>query len=61
MKGKSTFVCGQSGCDAVWPYQEVCKMALLTPEEMKSFETTMAQNAAARNLNAKFVSILLMT
>ncbi|XP_062300435.1 ankyrin repeat and IBR domain-containing protein 1-like [Scomber scombrus] len=32
------FVCGQPNCDAVWPYKEVRKMALLTPEEMKEFE-----------------------
>uniref|UniRef100_A0A3B3U578 Probable protein ariadne-2 n=1 Tax=Poecilia latipinna TaxID=48699 RepID=A0A3B3U578_9TELE len=44
-QGKSRFVCGQSGCNAEWPYQEVCKMALLTPEERKNFETTMALNA----------------
>uniref|UniRef100_A0A3Q2PQP2 RING-type domain-containing protein n=1 Tax=Fundulus heteroclitus TaxID=8078 RepID=A0A3Q2PQP2_FUNHE len=33
--GKNSFVCGASGCNAVWPYEEVCKMALLTTEEMK--------------------------
>ncbi|PWA28890.1 hypothetical protein CCH79_00012894, partial [Gambusia affinis] len=53
-RGKTRFVCGQSGCDAEWPYQEVCKMAMLTPEEMKNFETTMAQNAATIDPNAKF-------
>ncbi|XP_007551456.1 protein ariadne-2-like [Poecilia formosa] len=53
-QGKSRFVCGQSGCDAEWSYREVCKMALLTPEERKNFETTMALNAAARDPNTKF-------
>uniref|UniRef100_A0A3Q2DUQ2 Probable protein ariadne-2 n=1 Tax=Cyprinodon variegatus TaxID=28743 RepID=A0A3Q2DUQ2_CYPVA len=53
-KVRGQFVCGQSGCDAVWTYEEVCKMALLTPEERKYFEETMAQNAAARNPNSKF-------
>ncbi|KAM4714743.1 E3 ubiquitin-protein ligase-like [Anableps anableps] len=53
-KGETRFVCGQSGCNAEWPYPEVCKMALLTPEEMKHFEKTMALNAVARNPNAKF-------
>nr|XP_020444399.1 LOW QUALITY PROTEIN: uncharacterized protein LOC109953300 [Monopterus albus] len=41
----SRFVCGQSGCNVEWPYEEVCKMALLTPEEMKDFETKLASNA----------------
>ncbi|KAK2863047.1 hypothetical protein Q5P01_002580 [Channa striata] len=45
-EGKSTFVCGQSGCDVEWPFTEVCKMALLTPKEKKYFEKTMAFNAA---------------
>ncbi|MED6249230.1 hypothetical protein ATANTOWER_011196 [Ataeniobius toweri] len=53
-KGETRFVCGQSGCNAVWPYQEVRKMALLTPEEMEYFEKTMALNAVARNPNSKF-------
>ncbi|XP_026208891.1 probable E3 ubiquitin-protein ligase RNF144A [Anabas testudineus] len=45
-QGKSRFVCGQSGCNAEWSYEEVCKMALLTPEEMQLFEKTMTSNAA---------------
>ncbi|XP_041840368.1 E3 ubiquitin-protein ligase RNF19A-like [Melanotaenia boesemani] len=44
-KGESKFVCGQYGCDAEWPYVEVRKMALLTPEEREYFEKTMALNA----------------
>ncbi|XP_072232511.1 uncharacterized protein [Leuresthes tenuis] len=43
--GESRFVCGQFGCGAEWSYAEVCKMALLTPEEKKHFERTMALNA----------------
>ncbi|KAK2863053.1 hypothetical protein Q5P01_002586 [Channa striata] len=45
-EGESRFVCGQSGCNVEWPFAEVCKMALLTPEEKKYFEKTMASNAA---------------
>ncbi|KAK2863045.1 hypothetical protein Q5P01_002578 [Channa striata] len=44
-QGESRFVCGQSGCDVEWPYAEVCKMALLTPEEKEYFDKTMASNA----------------
>ncbi|XP_004079953.1 uncharacterized protein DDB_G0292642 [Oryzias latipes] len=40
-KGESRFVCGMSGCDKEWSYEEVCKMALLTPEEKEYFEKTM--------------------
>ncbi|KAK2863048.1 hypothetical protein Q5P01_002581 [Channa striata] len=45
-QGESRFVCGQSGCDVEWPFTEVCKMALLTPEEKEYFEKNMASNAA---------------
>ncbi|XP_026208887.1 uncharacterized protein LOC113157543 [Anabas testudineus] len=48
-QGKSRFVCGQSGCNAEWSYEEVCKMALLTPEEIKHFEKTMVSNDTRRN------------
>ncbi|KAM4564788.1 uncharacterized protein V3H82_013912 isoform 1-T1 [Fundulus diaphanus] len=44
--GQSSFVCGASGCNAVWSYEEVCKMALLTTEEMKHFKKTMDINAS---------------
>uniref|UniRef100_A0A3Q4I8T6 RING-type domain-containing protein n=1 Tax=Neolamprologus brichardi TaxID=32507 RepID=A0A3Q4I8T6_NEOBR len=37
-QGESKFVCGQTGCDAEWSFEEVCKMALLTPEEIEYFE-----------------------
>ncbi|XP_004079956.1 putative E3 ubiquitin-protein ligase ARI6 isoform X2 [Oryzias latipes] len=40
-KGESQFVCGMSGCDKEWSYEEVCKMALLTPEEKEYFVKTM--------------------
>ncbi|XP_067378746.1 uncharacterized protein [Channa argus] len=45
-EGKSHFVCGQSGCNIEWSFAEVCKMALLTPEEKEYFEKAMASNAA---------------
>ncbi|XP_054916252.1 uncharacterized protein DDB_G0292642-like [Poeciliopsis prolifica] len=53
-QGKPRFECGQFGCNAEWSYQEVCKMAMLTPEEMTTFETTLAQNAALKDPNRKF-------
>ncbi|XP_041840864.1 putative E3 ubiquitin-protein ligase ARI6 [Melanotaenia boesemani] len=43
--GESRFVCGQFSCNAEWPYVEVRKMALLTPEEREFFERNMALNA----------------
>nr|XP_020444980.1 E3 ubiquitin-protein ligase ARIH2-like [Monopterus albus] len=49
----SRFVCGQSGCNVEWPYEEVCKMALLTPEEMREFEIKLASNAASCYLSIK--------
>jgi len=53
-QGESRFVCGQFGCGAEWSYAEVCKMALLTPEEKKHFERTMALNAT----DTRSVSVL---
>ncbi|XP_028994707.1 probable E3 ubiquitin-protein ligase RNF144A-A isoform X2 [Betta splendens] len=47
--GESRFVCGQTGCNVEWSYEEVCKMALLTPEEKKHFEKAMSSNAARAN------------
>ncbi|XP_030287817.1 uncharacterized protein LOC115590558 [Sparus aurata] len=44
-KGKSRFVCGN--CDAEWSYEEVRKMALLTPEEVDYFEKKLFVNAAS--------------
>ncbi|XP_024144458.1 probable E3 ubiquitin-protein ligase ARI8 [Oryzias melastigma] len=40
-RGESRFVCGMTDCNKEWSYEEVCKMALLTPEEKTYFETTM--------------------
>lgn len=34
-------------CDAVWPYQEVRRLAVLTTEEMKYFEESIGRLAAA--------------
>uniref|UniRef100_A0A8C4E5B7 RING-type domain-containing protein n=1 Tax=Dicentrarchus labrax TaxID=13489 RepID=A0A8C4E5B7_DICLA len=44
-KGECRFVCGQPRCDVEWPFEEVCKMALLSPEEKKHFEQKMFNNA----------------
>ncbi|XP_023153676.2 probable E3 ubiquitin-protein ligase RNF144A-A [Amphiprion ocellaris] len=44
-QGESTFVCGQTGCDVEWSFEEVCKMALLTDEEVKYFENKMFSNS----------------
>ncbi|CAK6952977.1 uncharacterized protein LOC128383487 [Scomber scombrus] len=44
-QGETRFVCGQPDCGAVWSYEEVRKMALLTPEEMKEFEEKMLNNS----------------
>ncbi|XP_059211524.1 E3 ubiquitin-protein ligase RNF19B-like [Centropristis striata] len=50
-KGKGRFVCGH--CKAEWPYEEVRKMALLTPEEMEYFEKKMYDYAAKNYLDVK--------
>lgn len=57
IKGESRFVCGS--CTAEWPYEEVRKMALLTPEEMEYFETKMASNTAMKYFDTKLVSFCL--
>ncbi|XP_055359093.1 uncharacterized protein LOC129603143 isoform X2 [Betta splendens] len=46
-EGRSGFVCGQTGCNVEWSYEEVCKMALLTPEEKKLFEKAMRTNSGS--------------
>ncbi|XP_018559491.1 uncharacterized protein LOC108902202 [Lates calcarifer] len=51
-QGKNKFVCGVYSCDAVWSYEEVCKMALLTPKEKEYFEQKMFNNAK-KYLNIK--------
>ncbi|XP_036943968.1 uncharacterized protein LOC119013492 isoform X1 [Acanthopagrus latus] len=48
---QSRFVCGV--CDADWSFQEVRKMALLTPEEVKEFEEKKLRNAAKRSLSIR--------
>ncbi|XP_036843377.1 potential E3 ubiquitin-protein ligase ariadne-2-like [Oncorhynchus mykiss] len=53
-KKKCTFICPASRedgemCGAEWSYTEVRKLALLTPEEMKKFEETMADLVSAQN------------
>ncbi|XP_068444185.1 E3 ubiquitin-protein ligase RNF19B-like [Clinocottus analis] len=50
-EGNSTFVCGV--CDVEWPFEEVCKMALLTPEEIDDFDKKVFQNTAM-DLGFKF-------
>uniref|UniRef100_A0A8C6UEW3 RING-type domain-containing protein n=1 Tax=Neogobius melanostomus TaxID=47308 RepID=A0A8C6UEW3_9GOBI len=52
-EGATKFACGQTKCDAVWSYEEVCKMALLTPEEQKSFDDQLFANAAKHKLYVK--------
>ncbi|KAL7374698.1 hypothetical protein ABVT39_005635 [Epinephelus coioides] len=52
-EGECKFVCGQTGCDAEWPFEEVCKMALLTPEERDYFERKIFSNAAETFLDVK--------
>lgn len=52
-EGRCRFECGQTGCNALWPYWEVRKMALLTPDEREYFEKTMFTNAAKDYLNVK--------
>ncbi|XP_030287831.1 E3 ubiquitin-protein ligase RNF144A-like [Sparus aurata] len=45
------FVCGK--CSVVWPFDEVCKMALLTPDEVEEFEQKIIHNAARNFLDIK--------
>ncbi|KAM4564791.1 uncharacterized protein V3H82_013913 isoform 2-T3 [Fundulus diaphanus] len=45
-EGQRKFVCGVCGCNAVWDYKEVEKMALLTPEEIQHFKKMRTINAA---------------
>ncbi|XP_065806641.1 uncharacterized protein [Labrus bergylta] len=50
-EGKVQFVCGL--CDAVWSFEEVCKMALLTPAETTYIERRMFNRVAKDHLDAK--------
>ncbi|XP_054457080.1 probable E3 ubiquitin-protein ligase RNF144A-A [Anoplopoma fimbria] len=52
-QGECRFVCGQTNCSVEWKFEEVCKMALLTPGEMKYFEDKMFSNGAKAFLNIK--------
>ncbi|XP_078020624.1 uncharacterized protein LOC144459814 [Epinephelus lanceolatus] len=52
-QGDCRFVCGQTGCDAEWPFEEVCKMALLTPEERDYFESKIFSNTGESYLDVK--------
>lgn len=49
-------MCGINDCNTEWPFEEVGKMALLTPEEMEDFEIDVAYNAA-RFSETKSVSV----
>ncbi|KAJ4948546.1 hypothetical protein JOQ06_020079 [Pogonophryne albipinna] len=51
--GECNLVCGQTDCDVEWPFEEVCKMALLTEEELEYFEKTVFSNAAKDYLGVK--------
>ncbi|XP_047465499.1 uncharacterized protein DDB_G0292642-like isoform X1 [Mugil cephalus] len=52
-QGKSRFVCGQPNCNVEWSFKEVCKMALLTPEEKKYFKEILALNYFRENIETK--------
>lgn len=56
-KGECGFVCGLPDCDAEWSFEVVCKMALLSPEEVEEFEKKIFSNAARSYLDVKAVSI----
>lgn len=56
-QGKCRFVCGQTNCNVEWPFNEVCKMALLTPGDMEYFEKKLFSNAATDYLEVKEVSV----
>ncbi|XP_074480710.1 E3 ubiquitin-protein ligase RNF19B-like [Sebastes fasciatus] len=53
LPGDCKFVCGETGCDVEWPFEEVRKMALLTPEEIEHFEKKLFSNAAKDYLDVK--------
>uniref|UniRef100_A0A669BUZ2 Probable E3 ubiquitin-protein ligase ARI5 n=1 Tax=Oreochromis niloticus TaxID=8128 RepID=A0A669BUZ2_ORENI len=52
-QGESRFVCGGSGCGAEWTFAEVCKMALLDPQEKEYFQKNMEFNASRQTLTTK--------
>lgn len=45
-------------CDAVWSYQEVRRLAVLTTKEMQHFEETLARLTAMEYCEYKSVSVL---
>ena len=47
-------------CNKVWPYNEVRRLAVLTPEEMQYFEENIARMAAAEFCEFKTVSFPLL-
>uniref|UniRef100_A0A3P9D1D0 Putative E3 ubiquitin-protein ligase ARI6 n=2 Tax=Haplochromini TaxID=319058 RepID=A0A3P9D1D0_9CICH len=53
-QGDSRFVCGAFGCSAEWTLAEVCKMALLDPQETEYFRKTLEFNAARQMLITRF-------
>uniref|UniRef100_A0AAQ4RBB9 RING-type domain-containing protein n=1 Tax=Gasterosteus aculeatus aculeatus TaxID=481459 RepID=A0AAQ4RBB9_GASAC len=53
IRGGYKFVCGQTDCDVEWPFEEVQKMALLTPEEIEEFDQKIFQNVASNFLDIK--------
>ncbi|XP_039899509.1 probable E3 ubiquitin-protein ligase ARI8 [Simochromis diagramma] len=53
-QGESRFVCGAFGCSAEWTLAEVCKMALLDPQETEYFRKTLEFNAARQMLITRF-------
>lgn len=55
-QGESRFVCGQPDCNAEWSHEEVCKMALLTPAEIKYFEKKMLSSTVMNYLEVSDVS-----
>ncbi|XP_030609831.1 probable E3 ubiquitin-protein ligase RNF144A-A [Archocentrus centrarchus] len=50
-QGERRFTCGV--CGAEWPFSEVLKMALLTPQEILQFQKTLAFNAARQTFKTK--------
>lgn len=52
-QGETRFVCGGSGCSAEWTFAEVCKMALLDPQEKQYFRKNMEFNIARQTLTTK--------
>lgn len=48
---KTRLVCGC--CNAVWSFGEVCKMALLTQEQKKTFENKLFRNVVFKEEKAK--------